>query len=161
MRNLIPLFALICFLFGASCSFASDLLYLKERVSIITDNGVSAFAPGTKVHRIASTPDGFTVVTEDGVELKVRAAQVTMDQTEGEKLAGAEAATQDAANAQARLIAEQQAAAASQQPSPVPLPVSIPVPQPTATPPSLPLPTDLYDPQSTNTVVHHHRKSNQ
>ena len=159
MRTLIPLCALICFLFGASDSFASDLLYLTERVSIVTHTGVSAFAPGTKVRRIASTPDGFTVVTEDGVELKVRATQVTMDQTEGEKLAAAEAAAQNAANAQAQMIAAQQAAAAaSQQASPVPLPVSLPVPQPTATPPSLPLPTDLYGPQSTDTVVHRHKK---
>jgi hypothetical protein len=158
MKIFIPLSALICFLFGASYSFASDLLYLKERVSIVTDNGVSAFAPGTKVHQIARTPDGFTVMTEDGVQLKVRAPQVTMDQTEGEKLAAVEAAAQDAANARALVLAAQQAATASQQPSPVPLTASIPAPQPTATPPSLPLPADLYDPQPTNTVVHHHQK---
>jgi hypothetical protein len=161
MRIVIPFCALICFLFGASGSFASDMLYLKERVSIITDNGVSAFAPGTKVQRVASTPDGLTVLTEDGVKLNVRPAQVTADQAEGEKLAAAEAAAQDAANAQAKAIAAQQAAAASQQPSPVPLPLFVAAPQPTATPPSLPLPTDLYDVQPTKTVVHHHKKSNQ
>jgi hypothetical protein len=169
MRTRVLICAFACFICSAGYSIASDLLYLTERVSANTQNGVLAFGPGTKVRRTGSTADGLTVVTDDGVKLNVSASEVTADQAKGERLAAAESAARDAANAQAQMAAAaqtaQQAAVASQQqsaPAPVymvnPVNAVSAVPQASGTQSSLPTSSDLYGPQKADTVIHHKKK---
>jgi hypothetical protein len=89
---------------------AADVLYLKERISVVTDSGIIGVLPGTKVQRIGDSQSGIRVKTNDGIQLEVKAEQVTAVQTESGKLSQSDAATQAAASAQAQSAAAKAAA---------------------------------------------------
>jgi hypothetical protein len=79
---------------------APDTVYLTERISLTTKDGVSGFPVGTRVQVLSRRGDTLTVKSGDS-QFDVRADQVTADAQQGKSLSQRDAAEQAAIQQQA------------------------------------------------------------